>query len=233
MPLPQIEIPTYELELASSGKKIKYRPFLVKEKKILMMAYEAKSTDDAYLAVKQIVNNCTFGQLSVEDMPLFDLQYVFLKIRSKSVGEISKFKFPCPNCKASISSMINFENVKLQKSEENDPKIMINERIGIMMKYPSIKIEKIIETSDVTNVDEKIILNCIDYIFDGDSLYHAADCSNEELLDLLNNLTEEQYKKIQKFFKTLPKLQHPISYECKQCKNTGTFMVDDLNTFFD
>jgi len=233
MGLPKIDVPVYEIQLASNDARVIYRPFLVKEKKILMVAAESKEPDAAYLAIKQIVNNCTFGKVDVESLALFDLQYLFLKIRSKSIGEIAEFKFECPSCKEDINCSINFDTIEITKSPEHNRKIMITDKIGIMMKYPNIGIDKILENSSGQELDTKILMSCIDYVFDENEVYYAKDTPAGELESLIDNLTEQQMKKIEKFFDTLPKLEHNIEYQCSKCQHRGDYLVQDLYGFFD
>lgn len=234
MALPKIETPIYELNLVSTGEKIYYRPFLVREKKILMVAAESNDPQTSYLAVKQIVNNCTFEKLDVESMALFDLQHLFLKIRSKSIGEVAEFKFACPKCTKHIVSSINFDNIQIQINPEHDKKIMITDKIGIVMKYPGMKLEKIIKSNiKKEDIDMQIIMSCIDYIFEDNEIFYAKDADKKELENLIESLTESQFKKIQKFYETLPKLEHKIEYSCKNCNHEGTYAVQDLYGFFD
>ena len=233
MSLPQIDVPIYEVQLVSNDQKIQYRPFLVKEKKILMAASESKSPDAAYLAIKQIVNNCTFGKIDVESLALFDLQLLFLKIRSKSIGEIADFKLQCTKCSKDVLCYINFDEIKIEKNPEHNKKIMLNDKIGIMMKYPNMGLEKTIQNVSTENLDIEIVLNCIDYVFDENEVYYAKSTPEEELRGLIDSLTEQQMKKIMQFFENLPKLEHEIQYECKHCKHHGEYLVEDLYGFFD
>lgn len=233
MALPKIDVPVYELKLVSTGEKIHYRPFLVREKKILMVASESNDPETSYLAVKQIVNNCTFEKLDVENLALFDLQHLFLKIRSKSIGEVAEFKFACPKCTKHVTSSINFDTIQITINPEHDKKIMITDTIGIMMKYPGMKLEKMARSNmKKEDIDTEIILSCIDYIFEGEQIFYAKDTDKKELKDLLENLTESQFKKIQKFYETLPVLEHKIEYYCKECNHQGTHLVKDLYGFF-
>jgi hypothetical protein len=233
MPLPQIDVPIYELQLVSKEQKIQYRPFLVKEKKILMIAAESKDPSAAYLAVKQIVNNCTFNKIDVEDLALFDLQYLFLNIRSKSIGEVSEFKFSCPKCKNKILSSINFEEIKITKDPNHDKKIMITDKIGIVMKYPNMQIEKLAKQNyGREELDLKVVVSCIDYVFDQEQVYYSKDITQKELEELIESLTEQQFKKISKFFDTLPSLKHNIPYACSSCGHADTYEVKDLYGFF-
>lgn len=234
MPLPKIETPIYELKLASTGEKIYYRPFLVREKKILMVAAESKDPDTSYLAVKQIVNNCTFEKLDVESLALFDLQHLFLKIRSKSIGEVAEFKFACPKCNQSIASSINFDSIDIQNNPEHDKKIMITDKIGIVMKHPAMRLEKLIKSNiKKEEVDLEIILSCIDYVFQDEEIFYAKDANKKELANLIESLTESQFNRIKKFFETMPKLEHTINYSCKNCNHEGNYLIQDLYGFFD
>ena len=233
MPLPQIDVPIYELELTSDKSKVKYRPFLVKEKKILMIAAESEDPSAAYLAIKQIVNNCTFNKVDVEEMALFDLQYLFLNIRSKSIGEVSEFKFPCPKCKNKIQSSINFSEVQVYVDPEHTRKIMLTDNIGIYMKYPNIQIEKLAkEKLSKQELDLKVIIKCIEYVFDEEQVYYAKDVDEKELYELIENLTEKQMEKISQFFQTIPTLKHDLDYKCQSCGNEGAYKIRDLQGFF-
>jgi len=232
MALPKINVPIYETTLYSINKKIKYRPYLVKEKKILMIAYESKDPNAAYLAVKQIVNNCTMGDIDVEKLALFDLQNLFLKIRSKSVGEEVEFGFECPNCKNLIKNSINFDNINIKVDPSHTQKIQLTDTIGIVMKYPTIFIEKIFDNNQNTKLlDLKIITNRIDYIYDNEEIYKAIP--EKELDAFVESLTESQLQKIEKFFETMPKMEYKIDYKCNSCQNEGKYEVKDFYSFFD
>lgn len=232
MALPKIDVPLYELNLVSTGEKIQYRPFLVREKKILMVASEANDPNAAYLAIKQIVNNCTFEKIDVENMALFDLQYLFMKIRSKSIGETAQFKFVCPKCSSDIVNSINFDEIKIKTDPQHNKKIMITDKIGIMMRYPNMQIERIMNDTKREDMDMKIIVNCIDYVFDADNIYYAKDTDPKELENLVESLTEQKFKMIENFFKTFPKLEHNIDYVCKKCGHTDSHIVRDMYGFF-
>lgn len=232
MTLPKIDAPIYETTIHSTNKKIKYRPYLVKEKKILMIAYESKDPNAAYTAVKQIVNNCTFGEMNVETLALFDLQNLFLKIRSKSVGEEVDFGFECPKCKKIIKNHINFENLNIKTNKDHNIKIQLTDSVGVVMKYPTIFIEKLFDVANDNSqlIDLKIITNCIDYIYDKEEIYR--DIPEEELNTFVESLTESQLKKIEKFFETMPKLEYKINYSC-ECGDAGEYEIKDFYSFFD
>jgi hypothetical protein len=232
MALPQIDVPLYDVQLISIEGKVTYRPFLVKEKKILMAASESSNEDAAILAVKQIITNCTFGKLDVDRLALFEIQYLFLKIRSKSIGEVADFKFKCPNCAAYVHSKINFDEIKINKNPNHQNKIMINDSVGMVLKYPGISVQTLPKDIKPEDLDIKILINCIDYIFDQNQIYYSKDCTNQELEGFVENLTEVQYKKIEEFFETIPSLSHSIKYKCKECNHVGDYKVDDFYSFF-
>jgi hypothetical protein len=234
MTLPQIEVPTYQMRLISTGVTVNYRPFLVKEKKILMIAAESKSHTAAYNSIKQIVSNCTFGKVNAEQIALFDLLNLYLKIRSKSIGETADFKFPCPHCKHMISSSIDFENINVVVPPEHNKNVKLDSKSGIMMKYPNIEIDKLLNSSDARkeDLDVDIVMQCIDYVYDGNDITYAKDIDQQQLKVFIESLTEQNYNKLIDYFKHLPKLEYPIEMNCKGCGKQEKLTVNDLFGFF-
>ena len=236
MALPKLTTPTYELEIPSTDEKIKYRPFLVKEEKILMMAMESKSSADITQAVKDIVSECTFNKVKIDDMPMFDVEYIFLNIRSKSVGEVSKLKLLCPDDGKTYANVeVNLNEVKVQVGDDHTNKIDLGNGMGMIMKYPTIDSFKESGIKDINpgNMLE-VISTCIMQIFEdeGKKVYDTKDQTKQEVIDWIEQLNSKQFKDVQNFFETMPKLKHDIKIKNPKTKKESTITLNGLNDFF-
>ena len=236
MALPKLNTPTYELEVPSTDEKIKYRSFLVKEEKILLMAMESGENKDIVQAVKDIVSECTFGKLNLGTMPMFDVEYIFLQIRSKSVGEVSKLNLLCPDDKKTYAQTeINLSEVKVQVDDNHTNKIELTEDMGIIMTYPTIDsfTESGIQTITATNMLE-VIGNCVLQIYEekGEKVYEAKDQTKKELTEFIESMNTQQFKEIQSFFDTMPKLKHTITVKNPKTKKESEITLQGLNDFF-
>ena len=237
MALPKLTTPTYELEIPSTDEKIKFRPFLVKEEKILMMAMESKKSADIVQAVKEIVEECTFNKINISDMPMFDIEYVFLQIRSKSVGEVSKIRVLCPDDGKTYANLdLDLNEVKVQVGDDHTNKIELNNGMGIIMKYPTIDSfkESGIQDINASNMLE-VIGGCILQIYEeeGKKVYDPKDQTKKELTDFIEQLTTDQFKHVQKFFDTMPKLKHEITVKNPKTKKENKITLTGLNDFFE
>ena len=240
MALPKLNVPVYEAILPSTEKVIKYRPFLVKEEKLLFTAQE--SGEEAVLpAVKQIIKNCVQGELDIDNMPLFDIEYLFLRLRAKSVGEevtLGLKPWGCPNnegelCEKTTKVNINLEDVKVIKDEKHSSKVMIDDAIGIKLSYPDMnKLGKM--GTEITSASEgmKVIKDCIDMIFTKDETYEKGSFTDKELDDFLDSLNTQQFMKIKDFFDTAPALKHTVKYKCETCGEEKETTIQGLNSFF-
>ena len=236
MALPKLTTPTYELEIPSTDEKIKYRPFLVKEEKILMMAMESKVPADITQAVKDIVKECTFNKVDISNMPMFDVEYIFLQIRSKSVGEVSKLKLLCPDDSKTFADIeVNLNDVKVQVGEDHTNKIELGDGKGMIMKYPTFESFKDggIRDINASNMLE-VISTCILQIYEeeGKKVYDPKDQSKKELTDFIEQMNTKQFKDVQKFFETMPKLKHEISIKNPKTKKESKITLTGLNDFF-
>ena len=237
MALPKLTTPTYELEIPSTDEKIKYRPFLVKEEKILMMAMESKSTADITQAVKDIVKECTFDKVNIDNMPMFDVEYIFLQIRAKSVGEVSKLKLLCPDDEKTYAEVeLDLNEVKVQVGDEHTNKIELNDGMGVIMKYPTLESFKDNGIKDInaSNMLE-VIGSCILQIYEkkGEKTYDPKDQTKKELTDFIEQLTTKQFKEVQDFFDTMPKLKHTIKIKNPKTKKESEIVLSGLNDFFE
>ena len=237
MALPVLETNTFELTLPSSDVKVKYRPFLVKEEKILLQAMESQEQKQIVQALKDIVSVCTYGQLNVDELPTFDLEYVFLQIRSKSVGEIAKLKILCPDTKKDYAEVeLDLSTVDVQVDDEHNNKIMVDEdkKIGVLMKYPTLA--SVDPTKDYSKQNTKALFNVIGegiyQIFEGDKVHMAKDYTKEELDQFIESLDSKSFKKIQRFYETMPKLMHEIEVENPKTKVKSKITLSGLSDFF-
>ena len=236
MALPKLNTPTYELEVPSTDEKVKYRPFLVKEEKILLMAMESKDNAQIINAVKDIVSSCTFEKLNVATMPMFDMEYIFLNIRAKSVGEISKLKILCPDDKKTYASVeLDLTKVEVQVGDDHTNKIELTDDMGMIMTYPTIDsfLESGIETVNANNMLD-VIGNCVLQIYEqkGEKVYQAKDQTKKELTEFIESMNSGQFKKLQSFFDTMPKLTHTIQVKNPKTKKTSDVKLTGLNDFF-
>tara|TARA_B100001175_G_scaffold104221_2_gene88498 strand:+ start:2178 stop:2885 length:708 start_codon:yes stop_codon:yes gene_type:complete len=234
MALPKVVAPTYELELPSNGKKIKYRPFLVKEEKVLLIAMDSGDEKQITQATVDVIKSCVSSRIKIEDLPSFDLEYVFLKIRAASVGEEITVNVVClDDNKTKVSHTININDVEVFKPKGHTDKIMINKNVGIIMKYP--KLDHFIEfgvrgETDMDGLD--IIVGCIDQIFEGEDVTEASECTPKELQEFIESLTQRQFNKVAKFFETMPKLQHKFDVINPNTKKSSTYTLEGLQSFF-
>jgi hypothetical protein len=237
MALPKLNAPTYELEIPSTDEKIKYRPFLVKEEKILMMALETKDNAQIINAVKDIVTECTFSKVNISTMPMFDTEYIFLQIRSKSVGEISKVKLLCPDDKKTYADVeIDLNEVKVQVGDDHSNKIKLTDDMGIIMTYPNIDSFANTGIQDINagNMLE-VIGSCILQIYEekGEKVYEAKDQTKKELSEFIEQLNTKQFKDVQMFFDTMPKLKHEVTIKNPKTKKESKITLTGLNDFFE
>ena len=236
MALPKINTPTYELEIPSTDEKVKYRPFLVKEEKILMIAMEGKEQSGIIDAVKQIVESCTFNKFDVSKAPMFDVEYIFLNIRAKSVGEISKIQLKCPDDNETFAHVeVDLTEVKVQVDDGHTNKIELTDEMGIIMQYPTI------DAFQKTNIEEinaenmlDVIGSCISQIYDkgGEEVFEAKDSTKKELVEFIEQLNSKQFADVQKFFDTMPKLTHTVKIENPKTKKKSEIVLSGLNDFF-
>ena len=240
MPLPTIETPTYELKLPSSNKKIKYRPFLVKEEKILILALESKSQNEITNAVTDVLKKCILTRgIKVDDLPTFDIEYLFLNIRAKSIGEDIKLTVTCPDDgETKVPVTIYVDEIKVIKPKDHKIDIVLDDKMSLRMKYPSLNqfIESNFDTEDEaeTVVDKtfRVVADCMDTIFDGEDAWEAKDYSSQERLDFVQQLNSQQYKKVENFFSTMPKLSHTIEVVNPNTKEKGSVVLEGLADFF-
>ena len=230
MALPKLQTPTYELKLETLDSPIQFRPYLVKEEKILMIASETGDEKSIIRALTQIVKSCTFDKIDVESLPVFDIEYLFLNIRSKSVGETVKINVTCPDDKkTTVSKEVNINDVKVKKNENHKNIIDVNDTIKIVMKYPTLKEITSIDTRKTEDLF-KVIPKCIKSVYEGEKI--IEDFTDEEISDFVNNLNSKQFKSVQDFFMTMPRLKHDIEVDNPVTKVKSTVTLEGVQSFF-
>ena len=238
MPLPKITTPTYELELPSTEKSIRYRPFLVKEEKLLVIALESEDTKQITAAIKTVIKNCILTKdIKVETLPTFDIEFLFLNIRGKSVGEQVEVNIICPDDnETNVSVSIDLDDIKVQKNEEHTNKIKVDPTIMMEMKYPSL--EQFIKNNfDFANENQMeqsfdLIASCIDKIYTEDEVWSTADVTKKEVVEFLESMNSSQFKDIEKFFETMPKLSHKIQIKNPKTGVESEVALEGLASFF-
>ena len=238
MPLPTIATPTYELELPSSEKKIKYRPFLVKEEKLLVLALESEDTKEISTAIKAVLKSCiqTRG-IKVETLPTFDIEFLFLHIRGKSVGEELEVSLIAPDDGVTaVPVKINIDDIKVHRQEGHDKKIKLDDNLLMEMKYPSLDqfIKNNFDFNDDASIDKsfEVIASCIDKIYNEEEVWSTSDCTKKELMDFLDQMNTMQFKLIEKFFETMPKLSHTVKLKNPETKVESEVVIEGLASFF-
>ena len=238
MPLPKIATPTYELELPSTGETIKYRPFLVKEEKLLVIALESEDTKQISTAIRAVIKNCILTRgIKVEQLPTFDIEYLFLNIRGKSVGEELEVNLICPDDgETQVAVTINLDDIKVKKSDTHSNRIQLDDSIMMEMKYPSLDefIKNNFDLKEQSAMDQsfELIASCIGTIFTEDEVWAAADCTKKELNEFLESMNSSQFKDIEKFFETMPKLSHTVKVKNPKTKKESDVVIEGLASFF-
>jgi hypothetical protein len=241
--LPKIDVPIFTLNLPLSKKTVRYRPFLVKEEKLLLMAMESNEESSVITAIKQIVTNCSLDEIDVEQMPVTDVEYFFLNLRARSVGEIIDLQYKCNNkvknekdeendCNNIVKFKVNILEIVPEISKEHTNKIVLTDKLGLVMRYPSLSFIENIEADNEIDKIMKIILKCVDSIYDAETIYYTKDITESELVDFIDSLTKEQFAKIQVFFETMPKLKKMINFKCDKCGYEDEITVEGIQSFF-
>ena len=236
MALPKIDVPIYELTVPSTDEKIKYRPFLVKEEKLLLIAMESGENSDILRAVKDIVDACTFNKMKIGNMPMFDVEYIFLQIRSKAVGEVSTLRVLClDDMKTYAKVEVDLNEIQVRVTDAHTNKIELSDEMGVIMKYPTVDsfVENKIDDISPANMLD-VIITCIDKIYDkkGEEVFDAKDSTKQELIDFVEQMNTTQFADVQKFFDTMPALSHEITVKNPKTKKESKVTLNGLNDFF-
>ena len=236
MALPVLTVPTYELEVPSTDEKVKYRPFLVKEEKLLLIAIESEDNGEIVQAVKTIVDECTFNKLNLGKLPIFDVEYIFLQIRAKSVGETTNLRLLCPDDRETYAKVeVDLTEVLVQVDEGHTNKIELTDEMGIIMQYPNIDSMVGVGIAEINASNMlDVISTCIDKIYDkgGEEVHMAVDSTKKELVEFIEQLNTKQFAEVQKFFDTMPKLKHTVKVKNPKTEKESEVTLTGLNDFF-
>jgi len=240
MALPKLDVPSYEIELPVSKKKLKYRPFLVKEQRNLLMALESQDSNSTQQAVRDILINCTLSDgVDIDKLPIIDIEYYFINLRAKSVGEIVESRYRCNNivedkeCGNIMEKNIDLTQIKVQVAEDIKPEIQLTPQISIKMKYPEFGVVKdSLKFEDINEVTFNMIAESIEHIYDGEQFYYGHEAQPGEMLQFVEGMNQEQFSKVEKFFDNLPKLKENVNITCGKCGFNHTIEVEGLESFF-
>lgn len=239
MAIPKIDLPTYKLRLESLGKEVTFRPFVVKEEKILLMALESLDYETSLDAIKQIINNCVLDQIDVDKLPLFEIEYLFLNLRARSIGEVVSLEYVCENiveenkkCKGKMKMDVDLLKVAFEYKPANNM-VSLTNTVGIKLNYPTMNISKtLVEKLNSEDAPIEILKQCTEYLYDENQVYKMDEMQEGEFDDFINNLTTEQFKKIKDFFLSMPTLRHKSDLVCAKCGKNHTVRLEGLLDFF-
>ena len=245
MALPKVSVATYELTIPSTGERVSYRPFLVKEEKTLLMAMETGNTNSMTKAMQDIISSCTDGVVDVKNLAPFDLEYFFLQLRGKSVGDVIEIQISrpatikCPEeepCKEVCELSINVDEIEIDTSSIPESKIELTDTIGVKLMYPHVDTVQKYATKDGTDIKTdsvfKMINDCIEYIWEGEEIYKAKDATKKELNDFIESLDTGQFNKIREFFEGMPRIKKEVTWECPKCKKSEPLLLEGIDSFF-
>ena len=241
--LPKLDVPTYEVNLISTGKPIRFRPFLVKEQKLFLMASESDDPKETVQVIRQVLKNCIIDEIDVDSLPTFDLEWLFINLRARSVEEIVNLRYKCNNnvkdeegkdvkCSGYVEFDVNLLDIEPSKNPEHSNKVQITENLGIMLKYPTFEMIQKYEGMEENDLMTNVLVDCIDYIYDKEQMYYAKDTTREELNEFVDNLQQKDLEKIKLFFDTIPEVKKDVTFECPKCKYKEEIAIKGIQNFF-
>src|SRR6056300_98088 len=241
--LPKLDVPTYEVNLISTGKPIRFRPFLVKEQKLFLMASESDDAKETVQVIRQVLKNCIIDDIDVDSLPTFDLEWLFINLRARSVEEIVNLRYKCNNnvkdeegkdvkCSGYVEFDVNLLDIEPSKNPEHTNKVQITENLGVVLKYPTFEMVQKYEGLQENDLMTNVLVDCIDYIFDKEQMYYAKDTTRAELTEFVDNLQQKDLEKIKLFFDTIPEVKKDVTFECPKCKYNEQIAIKGIQNFF-
>lgn len=245
MALPKINVPIYELKLISTGQTVRFRPFLVKEQKLFLMASESDDPKETIKTIKQVLRNCILDEIDIDTLPTFDLEYLFLNLRARSVEEVVELKYKCNNkitdehghsevCDGVVDFKLNLLEIQPTKNPEHTDMVQLTEDLGVCLKYPTFDMIEKYDSYDEDNADVmlQVLADCINYVYDKESIYYAKDQTREELMEFVEDLQQKDLEKLKVFFDSLPELKKDLHFKCPKCGYEENMVVKGLQNFF-
>ena len=241
--LPKLDVPIYTVNLISTGKPIRFRPFLVKEQKLFLMAAESTDGNEMVGVIRQVLRNCVLDEMDIDSLPTFDLEYLFMNLRARSVEEIVDLRYKCNNttkdetgeekkCSGVVEFKLNLLEVEPTKNPNHKNKIQLTENLGIAYKYPTFEMIQKYEKMNENEVMLKILVDCIDYVYDKESVYYAKDSSREEMEEFIDNLQQKDLEKFKDFFDTMPEIKKDVHFKCPKCAYEEDIAIKGMQNFF-
>jgi hypothetical protein len=236
--LPKLDVPIYSVNLISTGKPVRFRPFLVKEQKMFLMASESEDSNEMVNIIRQVLKNCVIDEIDIDSLPTFDLEYLFLNLRARSVEEVVDLRYKCNNvidekkCSGVVEFKLNLLQIEPTKNEKHKDKIQITENLGICFKYPTFDMLQKYEKLSENEIMIRILVDCIDYIYDKDQIYYAKDSSREELEEFIDNLQQKDLEKFKEFFDTMPEIKKDVQFKCPKCSYEEDITIKGIQNFF-
>ena len=241
--LPKLDVPTYEVNLISTGKPIRFRPFLVKEQKLFLMASESDDPKETVQVIRQVLKNCIIDEVDVDSLPTFDLEWLFINLRARSVEEIVNLRYKCNNnvkdeegkdvkCSGYVEFDVNLLDIEPSKNPEHTNKIQITENLGVVLRYPTFEMVQKYEGLQENDLMTNVLVDCIDYIYDKEQMYYAKDTTRDELIEFVDSLQQKDLEKIRVFFDTVPQVKKDVTFECPRCKYKEDIAIQGIQNFF-
>ena len=241
--LPKLDVPMYTVNLISTGKPVRFRPFLVKEQKLFLMASESEDSNEMVSVIRQVLKNCVLDEVDIDSLPTFDLEYLFMNLRARSVEEIVDLRYKCNNtvkgdngedkkCSGVVEFKMNLLEVQPTKNPDHKNKIQLTENLGIAFKYPTFEMIQRYEKMDEGQVMMNILVDCIDYIYDKDQVYYAKDSTRKELEEFVDNLQQKDLEKFKEFFDTMPEIKKDVHFKCPKCEYEEDITIKGMQNFF-
>lgn len=241
--LPKLDVPIYTVNLISTGKPVRFRPFLVKEQKLFLMVSESNDPNEMITVIRQVLKNCVLDEVDIDNLPTFDLEYLFMHLRARSVEEIVELRYKCNNivkdeagqdkqCTGLVEYKLNILEIEPTKNPEHKNKIQITENLGICFKYPTFDMIQKYEKLNENEVMIRILVDCIDYIYDKEQIYYAKDSSRQELDEFVDSLQQKDLEKFKEFFDTMPEIKKDVHFKCPKCSYEENIEIKGLQSFF-
>ncbi len=241
--LPKLDVPIYEVKLISNGKIIRFRPFLVKEQKLFLMASESEDGKETINVIRQVLKNCVLDEIDIDTLPTFDLEYLFMNMRARSVEEVVDLQYKCNNmikddsgeevrCSGTVGFKFNLLEIQPTRHEGHINQIKLTENLGVCLKYPTFEMVKKYEDMDENQVLTHVLVDCIDYIFDKDQIYHAKDSTKQELEDFIDSMQQKDLEKFKDFFDKMPEIKKDVKFKCPKCDYEEDITIKGMQNFF-